>query len=207
MFYSIYYYIKKYWYILAFILVMILIVFVALHVSTSNGVDDLEIKDDKVQIDGAIVESPKSEKPYLEEIEIGDTKVGKILRTFKPSSVKTPEQQVDFQRQLERDPYYMYRKTLNWYNYSLTDEDLNELMELIVYDLMLHDQTCEYNVKMVSQDKLQEAGYDVTVFVDPETDYLILNLLVSKVNINTEEYSEYIQSFTLHYEGAYIIIE
>lgn len=196
MFYSIQYYMRKYWYFVLLILVIIAAVLVLFF--TEGGQEllgDFSISG-KVEVEGAKVESSIDSDSYLDGIEAENPYLG----TYIPGSAGESDAEKElFEEAMEKDPRYIYKKQIDWSQKQITNDQCTELTELVGWDLNKDSINTTYIVRTPTPEELEEANGTYVYYVD-DNGILYLTLHVDEVNKVNDTSTTYVKTFKLQYD-------
>ena len=193
------YYVKKYWYLILLILVLILVVMAVLNNSGLNLVDVFEKFNNKVSIEDSTLPTGGGSGSSLDGLDVDDPSIGSYEGLFIPEAIPESEKP-HYVEELKKDPEFMYKKKISWAYGTVTNDQFNELVELIEYHLGKDSTEYTYVVTPQSPEQMSSAGNEVYFYTDDDG-VLYLNLSVSEVEESSGNITQtYAQTFELKYD-------
>ena len=198
MFYWIAYYVKRFWYILAFIVVMLFLVFI-LYINKGELISHFDPFNNKVSYEPEkYTETEITEEQYLSLLEVGAVYIGDSAM-YVPTYITESGQEEEYLEGLKKDPYLMYKKNISWAKGNVTNDEYLDLIELIGYHLNKNDSTTAKVVNVPSNELLEEYGEEVVYYTD-DKGTLYLNVHVIEVAQNPSTQKSYFYTFRLSYD-------
>lgn len=193
------YYIKKYWYLLVLLLVLI----VGALIITLNSGDLISYFDkynNKVDFEPDNVQEEQIDADkYLDGIDVEPPYIGTSLRPYIPSAIDGTPEEDEYLNNLEKDPNFMYKKNISWASGSVTIDQLTELIELVGYHVNKGKTDVSIFVNLPTVEQMSESGKEVLYYTD-DKGVLYLNLYVEEINKNTNTKKSYNYTYSLQYD-------
>lgn len=199
------YYVKKYWYLFVLAILIVLGAYL-LHINDLTLIEFFEKYENKVSYEPEFFAEETIDKEYLNSLTVGTPYLGTHSRNYIPSSIEGTPEEKEYNKNLAKDPMFMYKKNIDWSSGSITIDQYNELTELVGYHLNKNNNSVATIVSIPSNDVLDEYSQEVLYYTEKDGT-LNINIYVEEVDISTTVKKTYLYTYKLKYgmDGKIII--
>lgn len=168
------FYLKRYWLVLVLIAVLVLSA-LFIYFSFSSNLQYIWDKfSNKLEASESIVETVKKE-PY--DLSMLDVPYTYVRDDYVPSSYIQTDSISEYQAGLKKDSKFMYKLHITWSNYTLSQDDLNQLLELIGYDVNQHNPKGVYTLVIApGPEDYDKYEYPVVFYMSEDNVTLFVNV-------------------------------